>query len=444
MRIEHLALKAFALLAFLGVCGAIFTFLFLNAGGNIRLSKPYTVTTVLPDAFQLVDNADVRNTGVKIGVVSGIRNRGSLGVVEIELDERYAPLYRDARVLLRTKTLVGENYLDVDPGKPSAGELPDGGTLPLDHTGEAVQLDQILSSFDDRTRRSFSRTLREFGASVEGRGADFNTMLAAARPLASDGRRAMAALRSQRRHLGALMEEAATVMDAFARRSAQIRTFASAGKATAEAVASRDREFGRFIEELPGTLRQARLTTDRLASLSGTATPVLADLRRAMVPLRPLLSDLGPAAADGRRFFDELPPLVAVANPLMTQLERATEVLPDTIDFLAHLMREATPPFTYLVPYTRELGAVLANPASMAATVDALGNVARIHPTFSREQLDAQPAANRRALTALLDTGAIGAVDGARRNPYPAAGSLATPSDYSGTFPRLPALPEKK
>ena len=51
-------------------------------------------------------------------------------VATIELDRKYAPIAKDARAILRQKTLLGETYVELTPGnKRAAGTVPDGGFL---------------------------------------------------------------------------------------------------------------------------------------------------------------------------------------------------------------------------------------------------------------------------------------------------------------------------
>ena len=49
-------------------------------------------------------------------------------IATIEVDPSYAPIAKDARAILRQKTLLGETYVELTPGHASAaGTIPDGG-----------------------------------------------------------------------------------------------------------------------------------------------------------------------------------------------------------------------------------------------------------------------------------------------------------------------------
>ena len=61
----------------------------------------------------------MRIAGVSVGKVrkldvDGDRNRT---LATIELDREFAPLHADARAMLRQKTLLGETYVELTPGR---------------------------------------------------------------------------------------------------------------------------------------------------------------------------------------------------------------------------------------------------------------------------------------------------------------------------------------
>src|SRR3954471_22006368 len=94
-------------------CFGLLLFLWLAFGGATRL-KPqgYRFQIAFPDATTLADQADVRVAGVNIGkVVHRVRDpRGNKTLATIQIQQRYAPIHKDARAILRQKTLLGETY----------------------------------------------------------------------------------------------------------------------------------------------------------------------------------------------------------------------------------------------------------------------------------------------------------------------------------------------
>ena len=428
MRIEHRRWKITGLLAFTAVCVAIFLYLYVAAGGNIRLSTPYQAKVNVPTAFQLVQNGDVRRAGVKVGVVTDITNRGDTGLVSIEVDDEHAPLYRDATVRVRTKTLVGENYLELNPGSPKAGELPDGGTLPLERAQEAVQLDEILDSLDASTRKSVQRNLDTLGPGFEDRGKDLNRLWAAARPTSRDGGTVMQILSAQRRELAALVDNTGETMQAFGDRGEQVRTLARQAKRTAIAAASRDDAFRAAFRELNPTLRQARTSVTRLGDFSMRSAPVVSRLADVADDLDPVMRDLRPAVNETRALFSELPGALKAADPLLRQLRPFAGKLEPAIGSLDAFLRQAGPAVGYLSPFAKEIGGMFANNGDVFALKDAVGNFGRVHGLYSYSSLTAFSPEMRKAMAALTAMGATSLSDGERQNGYPEPGTIAEPN----------------
>src|SRR3954447_8336780 len=92
-------------------CFGLLLFLWVSFGGTIPLKpKGYRFDAAFPKAVQLGVEADVREAGVSIGhvVAKRVAPDGSRTLATIELDRAAAPIHRDARVILRTKTVGGE------------------------------------------------------------------------------------------------------------------------------------------------------------------------------------------------------------------------------------------------------------------------------------------------------------------------------------------------
>lgn len=443
MTVHNVPGKAFGIGVFVAFTLLLFAVLFKGAGGHLRVHQPYSATVVMPDAFQLVQNADVRWGGVKIGQVTKIQSRGTAAVVKVEINKQYAPLYRDATTLLRTKTLVGENYLEINPGHPRAGELPRGSAIPVEQAGEAVQLDEILSALDAPTRRAIERNLDGLGAGVAGRSAELNRLLAAARPTVADGLTVMQAVRTQREGFAQLVQDTGAVTRAVAERAQDLQTLARSAKSTAEAVAARDEALGQTLAQLPDTLRQTRTSVGRLRTFSQRATPVVADLETGFTRLRPVLADLPRAAASSRTMFTQLDPFLKVADPLLTRLRSFTGALTPTVPALDGLLRQVQPMATFLKPYSRDAGAFFAANGAMLSYRDAFGGAARIFNTIDADSYAGFTPELRKAVDRLQALGAIAVENFPRkgRNAYPAPNAIGTPAPFDGSYPRVQARP---
>ncbi len=90
--------------------------------------------------------------GVQVGQVGGVSLSNGQAVVTMHIYKKYAPIYRNATVLLRPRTPLKDMYLALDPGTKSAGAVPNGGSLTAAQTNPDIDVSQILSSLDADTR----------------------------------------------------------------------------------------------------------------------------------------------------------------------------------------------------------------------------------------------------------------------------------------------------
>src|SRR5919112_3940102 len=95
-------LQLAAMAVFAMSCFGLLLFLWLAFGGSIPL-KPegYRVKVSFPEAATLAEEADVRMAGVNIGKVKTkeLEKGASRTLVELELDEKYAPIPKTARAV---------------------------------------------------------------------------------------------------------------------------------------------------------------------------------------------------------------------------------------------------------------------------------------------------------------------------------------------------------
>src|SRR4051812_22900536 len=163
-------------------CFGLLLFLWLAFGGSIPLApKGYRFHVKFPEATQLAREADVRISGVPVGKVKDVQPDQKAGLTDatIELQEKYAPIPRDARAILRQKTLLGETYVELTPGTRHNRTMgvPENGTLDQAQVAPTVQLDEIFRAFARKTRGGFRRWRESSARAYHGRGQDLNAAL---------------------------------------------------------------------------------------------------------------------------------------------------------------------------------------------------------------------------------------------------------------------------
>ena len=431
-------LRAVYLLAFLLVCFAISSYLFKLAGTNIiPAGEPYKVQAVVPTAVSLAKAADVREAGVNVGRVAKLGDRGDQTVLQLNIDDKYSPIYRDAHVLIRAKSVAGENYVELNPGTKAAGALPSGAVLPIDHAEEATQIDQLLSVFDKVRRTDLQRALKGLRSGLPNNGRDLNRTLEGAADVPAYGGDALGVLGRDREHVAGLVDSFGRVARALGDRADAIRLFTRQTKVAAQAVAARDTRLREMLDELPSFVHQARSTGARLTTFSTDATPVIRDLRFAVADLVPTVNNLLPAAREGQGMVAELGRFARAGTPAFRQLAPFARTAPRLTKPLEAFLREANPFFAYIAPYGKEIATFFALPGASFQPTDALGHVARIILPLSRSNLAGALTAEQEKQLQQLS----GPMDTRGTNAYPAPGAAGDPKPYSGTYPRLEAEP---
>jgi phospholipid/cholesterol/gamma-HCH transport system substrate-binding protein len=133
-------------------------FLWASFGGTLPLRpEGYRFKVAFPEASLLVAEADVRLAGVNVGKVKKkeLGPGGRTTVVEIEIENRFAPIKQDTRAILRQKSLLGETYVELTPGSRGGEDLAEDAALPPGNVDETVELDEVFQAFDPETRRNF-------------------------------------------------------------------------------------------------------------------------------------------------------------------------------------------------------------------------------------------------------------------------------------------------
>jgi hypothetical protein len=273
----------------------------------------YDLKANLPNAAQLVKGFEVRIGGARVGFISKIEPKKrpdgtAYAQVTMKLDKEIEPVPADSTLLVRPRSSLGLKYIELSPGEGNAG-LPAGSTIPVRQaTPAVVELDDLFSMFDDKTRVGSRNSLDGFGGGLAGRGQDINTAIEALVPLLTD-----------------LEPVARNLSDPDTRLN---RFFASIARAAAEAAPVAEEQASLFVN----------LDTS-FTAFASIARPFLQETISESVPSEEVaIRDFPlqrPFIRNNTAFFRELRPGVAVlphAAPILADaFEAGTEVLPKTI-----------------------------------------------------------------------------------------------------------------
>ena len=297
-------------------CFGILLFLWVTFGGPTPFrAKPYEIKVPFNEATQLAEQSDVRISGVNVGKVQSIElaPNGKQALATAAIDDRYAPLPTSTRAILRTKTLLGETYIELTPGSKDGPRLADGGTLPAANIAESVQLDEIFRTFNPETRAAFQTWMQESAVAINGQSQALSYGFAELEPTAVGLGKLFRVLDSQRLAVAQLFRNGATTFEALRGREGELASLVQASNAVFQTTAERDRDIEALFRAFPTFQDESRLTLDRLKTFALNADPLMKQLVPAAEELSPTLVAFANLAPEAKGFFEGLAPVIARA-----------------------------------------------------------------------------------------------------------------------------------
>jgi virulence factor Mce-like protein len=379
-------------------CFGLLLFLWIAFGGSTPLrAKGYQYTIPFREAGQLAQEADVRISGVSVGRVKKITANPKTGVsdVIVQVNAKYAPVTSDSRVMLRQKTLLGETYVEITPGDPQSPAVPDGGKLPVRNITPTVELDEIIQTFDPRTRAAWGVWQEELATASAGRGQDINDFFGVLPPLVDQATKLLTILNEDEDDLSRLVSNTGRTFAALSARSDQLQGLFVNTNRVFETIAARNQQLAQTFVAFPTFQRESRLLLERTAEFAETTNPVIDDLK-------PVAAEFGPTmeALDG--FAPELSALMEALGPAQNAsvkgLPAVNSFLKDAAPFFGALspaLAQLNPLVQYLGAYPGELTSFFANvtAATNASTNQSgkLTNYTRVMGPLSPEGLAVYP-----------------------------------------------------
>ncbi|HVY77553.1 MAG TPA: MlaD family protein [Solirubrobacterales bacterium] len=349
-------------------CFGILLFLWVTFGGPTPFrAKPYQIKVPFDEATQLAEQSDVRISGVNVGKVQSIElaPNGRQALATVDIDDKYAPLPESTRAILRTKTLLGETYIELTPGNRDGPQLADGGSVPEANVAQSVQLDEIFRTFNPKTRKAFQTWMQEGAVAINGQGQALSTAFGEFEPTFSELDKLFRALDTQRLAVAQLFRNGATTFNALRGREGELASLIQSSNAVFQTTARRNRDIEALFLAFPTFLDESKLTLNRLKDFSVNADPLMKQLVPAAEQLSPTLVAFGNLAPEAKGFFEGLIPVINRAPsgfPALRKIFR--DEFPPLLRALDPFIRNLNPLLTGLNLYKRELAAFFGNLAA--------------------------------------------------------------------------------
>jgi phospholipid/cholesterol/gamma-HCH transport system substrate-binding protein len=352
---------------FVAILGLVFVALVvvIYILGNQRLSLPEGVPFLGKDFYEIEaelstaqavtpgQGQTVNVAGVQVGEISSVELEDGRAIVGLKIERGTTPVYNDASVLLRPKTGLKDMVAELTPGTPGAGELDEGGRIPISETLPDVNLDEILAVLDADTRDYVKLLLGDGGRALGDNGPELAATLKRIEPTARYARRVNQKLATRRRNLKRVIHNFSLLMDELGAKDTQLAEFVENSNAVFASLADQDANIRASLQELPSALSA---TQDALASTNTMAT----ELGPTLESLRPAARALGPSLRQTQPFLRQTTPIIR--------------------DELRPFTRAALPTIRELRPALRDLAAASPDLGTAFGVVNALLNTLAYNP----------------------------------------------------------------
>lgn len=331
-------------------------------------SEPYYVDVILPNA-QGLDPAKEPAAGVAgaaAGKVSDVRYVDGQAIATLRLDgDLEGKIFADATASLRPINVLQVLIVNIKPGNPESGPLPDGQPIEADRTDSFVNIDELTSILDADTQAQVQILIAEGAAALKGREPELRAILDKLGDLTDTAKPVAKALNERRALLADLVDNLDVVFNTLGERGSQLGETISAGSRTLEVTAGRESELAEVTRLLGPTLEEAQRSLVAGQNLAG--------------PLVTALDQVVPVA-------DRLPPTAKKVRALIPQAD-------DFLDDAEGLVEDGARPVSLFEKGTRGLANRVKTdliPAidNFAVTIDALdkfkGGIAQTSDLWSQ------------------------------------------------------------
>jgi ABC-type transporter Mla subunit MlaD len=265
----------------------------------------------------------------------------------MDVEKEFLPFRQDASCTILPQSLIGEKFVECDPGSPSSPALTaaaGGGTttIPLKNTQSPVDLDLVVAMLGQPTNVRTQLLLNEFGAGFATRGKDLDAAIRRSNPFLAYTRKTLTILERDKQALGRIVDASDTILTKLdGQKNAIAGTFDGAA-ATLKPTADYRVQLDRAIKDLPPTLEAVRPALRSLRDLSDDARPTLVALRQSSPALSTLAGDLGPLSDAARPALRRLASASRTGAPVLRRSLAPLQQLQGAVNALAPVTPLAT------------------------------------------------------------------------------------------------------
>jgi ABC-type transporter Mla subunit MlaD len=298
------------ILATAAVLIAVGAFLLVTLGSTSTNTGTATYNVELDNAFGLVNGSDFKVAGVIAGSIQSINLCYSVphahcqspldALIAVSVNRTgFGQFHTDAFCQSRPQSLIGEYFLDCDPGT-TGKVLKPGSTIPVTQTQSTIPADLIQNVMRLPYRERFSIIINELGAAVAARSQDLASALRRPDPALAETDNLLNLLANDSQTIKSLNVNANQVITALANNNQEVQRFIVQADNVSTDSATQASNIQKTWEDLPGFLQQLRPAMQKLGAAADAQTPVFENLNAAADNLTTFFKQLTPFSNSSR------------------------------------------------------------------------------------------------------------------------------------------------
>ncbi|MCK9250610.1 MAG: MlaD family protein [Solirubrobacteraceae bacterium] len=374
-----------ALLFLLLIVGGIATAAYVVK--NLAGDKPWVDYVQYKVRFDNVEGVvpgrhELRIAGVKAGSIKGSELVDGKPVLILNVEKKYAPLRRDAKVSIRPVTALEDMYVDITSrGTEGTPELAPDEVLPVSRTKDMVEVGRVLNVLDDDTRPRLASLINELGKGTEDNGDQLRRTFASLGPFLETAADLGEVLDARRANTRRLVTNFANIAQTLSTRDRQLRGFVAQGQKTLGTLAEHGSTLDATLARLPGTLQTASTTFRNLRTTQTKLDAAVKSLVPVADALPKGLEDLGSLATAAIPAVSALRPAVRSLKPLAVQLPGNTSTADKTLGLLNPQLPQVAKGVKLATPCLPVAGTFLSRLISMTKWAESESLVANARAT---------------------------------------------------------------
>lgn len=247
----RIQLTVFVVIALLGI--SYIAVRYVGAGALVG-SGGYTATVEMPDSGGIFPNAEVTYRGVPVGRVGDMRLTANGIAVDLDIRSSAPDIPSDVEAVVANRSVIGEQYVDLQPSTDSGPFLTAGSIIRSDRTARPPTANQLLAGIDSLVSsvplNSLQTTVSELGDAFNGLAPSLQALLDAQSAFITTADQNFASTAT-------LIDTSATVLATQQAASSQIAQFSANLADIAATLASSDPNLRALISAAPAAANEA-------------------------------------------------------------------------------------------------------------------------------------------------------------------------------------------